>query len=66
MSIASVMPSGYTEGKWVCERMIDETLHRYPGLFRATITRPGQISGSSRSGFWNPVEHFAFLVKSAQ
>ncbi|KAL6801245.1 hypothetical protein GGI42DRAFT_41393 [Trichoderma sp. SZMC 28013] len=64
--IASVMPSGYTEGKWVCERMIDETLHRYPRLFRATITRPGQISGSSRSGFWNPVEHFAFLVKSAQ
>ncbi|KAL7953269.1 hypothetical protein V8C34DRAFT_321334 [Trichoderma compactum] len=64
--IASVMPSGYTEGKWVCERMIDETLHRYPRLFRATVTRPGQISGSSRSGFWNPVEHFAFLVKSAQ
>ncbi|PNP51820.1 hypothetical protein THARTR1_07589 [Trichoderma harzianum] len=66
VSIASVMPSGYTEGKWVCERMIDETLHRYPSLFRATVTRLGQISGSSRSGFWNPVEHFAFLVKSAQ
>lgn len=66
VSIAAVMPSGYTEGKWVCERMIDETLHRYPSLFRATVTRPGQISGSSHSGFWNPVEHFAFLVKSAQ
>ncbi|KAL7906089.1 hypothetical protein GGI35DRAFT_458726, partial [Trichoderma velutinum] len=64
--MASVMPGGYTEGKWVHERMIDETLHRYPHLFRATVTRPGQISGSSRSGFWNPVEHFAFLVKSAQ
>ncbi|KAJ5452007.1 hypothetical protein N7445_000190 [Penicillium cf. griseofulvum] len=64
--MAAVMPGGYPEGKWVHERMLDETLHRYPHLFRATVTRPGQIAGSSRSGFWNPVEHFAFLVKSAQ
>ncbi|KAJ5382604.1 hypothetical protein N7517_000515 [Penicillium concentricum] len=66
VSMAAVMPGGYPEGKWVHERMLDETLHRYPHLFRATVTRPGQIAGSSRSGFWNPVEHFAFLVKSAQ
>ncbi|KAJ6027845.1 uncharacterized protein N7446_003556 [Penicillium canescens] len=64
--MAAVMPGGYPEGKWVHERMLDETLHCYPHLFRATVTRPGQIAGSSRSGFWNPVEHFAFLVKSAQ
>lgn len=64
--IASVLPTGYCEGKWVCERMLDETLHRYPALFRAMVVRPGQIAGSSKSGFWNPVEHFAFVVKSAQ
>ena len=55
--MAAVMPGGYPERKWVHERMLDETLHRYPHLFRATVTRPGQIAGSSRSGF---------LVKSAQ
>ncbi|KAF4454629.1 Conidial yellow pigment biosynthesis polyketide synthase [Fusarium austroafricanum] len=63
--VSSVLPTGYCEGKWVCERMLDETLHQYPNLFRPMVVRPGQIAGSSKSGFWNPVEHFAFLVKSA-
>ena len=30
------------------------------------VVRPGQIAGSSTSGYWNSVEHFAALVKSAQ
>ncbi|KAI0881958.1 putative polyketide synthase [Annulohypoxylon maeteangense] len=64
--ISSVMPSGYNEGKWVCERMLTETLRRHPSLFQASVCRPGQISGSTTSGVWNPVEHFPFLVKSAQ
>ncbi|TIA51854.1 polyketide synthase [Aureobasidium pullulans] len=65
MPMSAVVPSGYNEAKWVCERMLSETLRRYPALFRAMVARPGQISGSSVSGFWNPVEHFAFIVKSA-
>ncbi|KAL5002550.1 hypothetical protein BDV10DRAFT_181277 [Aspergillus recurvatus] len=64
--LSATLPSGYGEAKWICERMVDETLHRHPRLFRAMVVRPGQISGSSTSGFWNPVEHFAFLVKSSQ
>ncbi|KAJ5733691.1 hypothetical protein N7493_002477 [Penicillium malachiteum] len=66
VALSATLPSGYGEAKWVCERMLDETLHKFPRLFRAMVVRPGQISGSSTSGFWNPVEHFAFLVKSAQ
>ncbi|KAJ5378241.1 uncharacterized protein N7496_005650 [Penicillium cataractarum] len=64
--ISAVLPTGYCEGKWICERMLDETLHKYPDLFRPMVVRPGQIAGSSNSGVWNPVEHFAFMVKSAQ
>ncbi|TVY81378.1 Iterative polyketide synthase CazM [Lachnellula suecica] len=64
--LEATLPSGYGEGKWVCERMLDETLHRYPELFRAMVVRPGQISGSSKSGYWNASEHFAFLIKSSQ
>jgi len=64
--MSAVMLGGYTEAKWACERMLDETLHRYPRLFRPVVVRPGQIAGSTVSGYWNPVEHFAFLVKSAQ
>ncbi|KAL5365745.1 putative polyketide synthase [Aspergillus floccosus] len=66
LPLAAAMPGGYNEGKWVCERMLAETLRRHPRLFRAAVVRPGQISGSTTSGVWNPVEHFAFLVKSAQ
>lgn len=65
MPMAAVMPSGYNEAKWTCERLLTDTLRRHPRLFRAHVARPGQISGSTASGFWNPVEHFAFVVKSA-
>ncbi|KAI0165341.1 hypothetical protein GGR52DRAFT_558385 [Hypoxylon sp. FL1284] len=64
--MAAVLPGGYTEAKWACERMLDETLRQYPQLFRSMVVRPGQIAGSTASGYWNPLEHFAFLVKSAQ
>ncbi len=64
--MAAVLPGGYTEAKWACERMLDETLHRYPQLFRPMVARPWRIAGSTTSGYWNPVEHFAFLMKSAQ
>ncbi|KAL2193051.1 hypothetical protein P885DRAFT_81644 [Corynascus similis CBS 632.67] len=64
--LEAALPRGYPEAKWVCERMLDETMHKYPALFRPHVTRAGQIAGSSESGYWNPVEHFAFVVKSAQ
>lgn len=66
VQMQAVLPIGYCEAKWVCERILDETLHRFPEWFRPMVVRPGQIAGSRTSGFWNPVEHFAFLVKSAQ
>ncbi|KAI2482376.1 Polyketide synthase [Pyrenophora tritici-repentis] len=66
MGIKSVLPNGYGDAKFVCERVLDETLHRYPDRFRAMVVRLGQVAGSSGSGYWNENEHFAFLVKSAQ
>lgn len=66
VSFAATLRIGYCEAKWVCERMLDETLHKHPKRFRSLIVRPGQIAGSKTSGVWNPVEHFAFLVRSAQ
>ncbi|KAL2145509.1 hypothetical protein VTI28DRAFT_7145 [Corynascus sepedonium] len=66
VDIDSVLPNGYGDAKWACEKMLDETLHRYPGRFRAMAVRLGQIAGSSTSGYWNPMEHFGFLVKSSQ
>ncbi|OTB07889.1 hypothetical protein M426DRAFT_19442 [Hypoxylon sp. CI-4A] len=66
MTIESVLPTGYGDAKYVCERMLDETLHKHPDRFRAMVVRPGQIAGSSTSGYWNPMEHLSFLIKSSQ
>ncbi|KAI1354706.1 putative polyketide synthase [Xylaria sp. FL0043] len=66
MTLESVLPTGYGDAKYICELMLDATLHRYPDRFRAMVVRPGQIAGSSASGYWNPMEHLSFLVKSSQ
>ncbi|KAL4869560.1 hypothetical protein BDV12DRAFT_196187 [Aspergillus spectabilis] len=64
--IEKVMDNGYSEAKFVCERMIQETLQRYPTNFQAMIVRPGQIVGSGDTGHWNTSEHFPAMVKSSQ
>jgi thioester reductase-like protein/SAM-dependent methyltransferase/acyl carrier protein len=61
-----LLPNGYAQAKWVCERMLDATLHGHPARFRAMVVRPGQIAGSEASGYWNPLEHLSFLFKSSQ
>lgn len=66
MTVDSVLPSGYGDAKLICERMLDETLHRHPDQFRPMVVRIGQIAGSKTSGYWNPVEHLSFLIKSSQ
>lgn len=66
VGIDTVLPNGYGEAKWGCERMLDESLHKFPQNFRTMAVRLGQIAGSKTSGYWNPMEHFGFLVKSSQ
>ncbi|KAJ6092090.1 Type I Polyketide synthases (Type I PKS) [Penicillium canescens] len=66
VEIDAVLPNGYGEAKWGCERMLDSTLHKYPARFRTMAVRLGQIAGSKASGYWNPMEHFGFVIKSSQ
>ncbi|KAF2800562.1 hypothetical protein K505DRAFT_228585 [Melanomma pulvis-pyrius CBS 109.77] len=66
MTIESVLPNGYGDAKFVCERMLDETLHKHPAKFNAMVVRLGQVAGSSKSGYWNANEHLPFLIKSSQ
>ncbi|CAG7918759.1 unnamed protein product [Penicillium olsonii] len=63
---AAVLPNGYGDAKWVCERMLDETLHKHPDSFRVMTVRPGQIAGSRTSGYWNQMEHVSFIIQSSQ
>lgn len=66
VDIDSVLPNGYGDAKWTCERILDNTLHQYPQHFRPMVVRLGQIAGNKSCGYWNPMEHFGFLVKSSQ
>ncbi|MCJ1385259.1 hypothetical protein MMC17_008380 [Xylographa soralifera] len=59
LPLAVALPNGYGEAKWVCERVLERD------AAPVSLALP-RIAGSSTSGFWNPDEHFAFMVKSAQ
>ncbi|GKZ24706.1 type I Iterative Polyketide synthase (PKS) [Aspergillus brasiliensis] len=60
------LTNGYAEAKFVCEQILHRTLCQHPHRFNAMVVRPGQISGSSTTGYWNAAEHFPALLKSAQ
>lgn len=66
MTIESVLINGYGDAKFVCERMLDKTLHQHPDRFRPMVVRLGQVAGSTSSGYWNTKEHLSFLIKSSQ
>lgn len=54
--------SGYTESKWVVEKLLQEISARTP--LRPVSIRIGQLCGS-KSGYWNETEWFPSLVKSS-
>jgi acyl transferase domain-containing protein/acyl carrier protein/nucleoside-diphosphate-sugar epimerase/SAM-dependent methyltransferase len=66
VTIDSVLPNGYGDAKYICELMLDETLHKHPDRFRTMSVRIGQIAGSKSTGYWNPMEHLSYLWKSSQ
>lgn len=66
MDVKCALPNGYAAAKIICERILNDTLGRHPDRFRAMTVRLGQVSGSTRTGYWNHVEVLAFLFKSAQ
>ncbi|KAL5361508.1 hypothetical protein BJX96DRAFT_185315 [Aspergillus floccosus] len=55
---------GYGKAKYVCEEIIRAAADRYPEM-EFGIVRVGQMSGSSRTGYWNPKEHIPTLIKFA-
>lgn len=57
MSIEAVPFNGYGDAKYICELMLDKTLHQHPDRLRTSVGRPGQIAGLKISGYWNPQEH---------
>ncbi|TCD61298.1 putative NRPS-like protein biosynthetic cluster [Steccherinum ochraceum] len=54
--------NGYSESKWVCERILETCASKTP--MRPIVVRVGQITGSP-SGAWNTSEWFPSLVRSS-
>ncbi len=54
--------TGYSESKWVAERILDAASERTP--LRPVVVRFGQVCGDG-NGTWNEKEWFPSLVKSA-
>ncbi|KAK9799873.1 putative Polyketide synthase [Seiridium cardinale] len=66
VTLDDVLPNGYGEAKFICEKILEATLQKFPDHFRAMSVRLGQVAGSRISAYWNPIEHLAFLFKSSQ
>ncbi|KAJ5519536.1 polyketide synthase [Penicillium expansum] len=66
LPLDTVLPIGYGDAKYICELMLDHTLHGDSRRFHTSTVRLGQVGASKISGYWNPVEHLPFLFKSAQ
>ena len=57
---------GYAKAKLVCERIVERAAHDLSGHIEASSIRIGQMSGSSKVGYWNSDEHLPALFKSSR
>lgn len=57
---------GYAKAKLVCERIVERAAHDLSGYIEASSIRIGQMSGSSKVGYWNSDEHLPALFKSSR
>ncbi|THH32206.1 hypothetical protein EUX98_g1995 [Antrodiella citrinella] len=62
MSPESAVENGYSESKWVCERLLQAAATETS--LRPVVVRAGQVAGSP-SGAWNTSEWLPSLVKSS-
>nr|POE77918.1 non-canonical non-ribosomal peptide synthetase fub8 [Quercus suber] len=60
------LPMGYAEAKWVCEHICAEFSRSHVGKIDPIVVRLGQITGSSKTGYWNPKEHLPAIFRAAQ
>jgi len=60
---AICMSQGYSQSKYVCERIIVEAVKARTSL-RAMISRVGQLSGDTYSGTWARNEYLPILYRS--
>ncbi|KAI4123683.1 MAG: hypothetical protein LQ338_005147 [Usnochroma carphineum] len=62
---SSTVPMGYAEAKWVCEEVLACATQSMGDKVEPVIIRIGQLSGSSTTGYWNPTEHLAAIMKTS-
>ena len=60
---ASASPIGYSQSKWVVERLL-ALVEDMPS--RLHILRIGQLCGDTRTGYWNQREGWPLMIRTAQ
>ncbi|OCB92288.1 acetyl-CoA synthetase-like protein [Sanghuangporus baumii] len=63
VDFAAAEGSGYSESKWVCEKLLEIASSRTS--LRPITVRIGQLSGMTNGGYWNQKEWMPALIKSS-
>ncbi|KAK0760792.1 hypothetical protein N5P37_005728 [Trichoderma harzianum] len=62
----TVVPMGYAEAKWVCERLLGHVGRHFPDEIEPIIVRIGQLCGPEASpGIWKSSEYIPALLKAS-
>ena len=62
----TALPMGYSEAKWVCEKVMESAYGMLRTELQPIVVRIGQLVGSQQTGYWSTSEHLAALTKAAQ
>ena len=62
----STASMGYAEAKWVCEQLMTAAAQELGDSVEFKVIRVGQVTGSDKSGYWNPKEHIPQLLRASQ
>ena len=63
---ATASPIGYSQSKWVVEKICDIASQLHDMVDRVRVLRIGQLCGDTVTGYWNEKEGWPLLIRTAQ
>jgi len=63
---ATASPIGYSQSKWVVEKICDIASQLRDMVGRVRVLRIGQLCGDTVTGYWNEKEGWPLLIRTAQ
>lgn len=63
---STASPIGYSQSKWVVERICQSAAEQSDLAGRVHILRIGQLCGDTQTGYWNEKEGWPLLIRTSQ